>query len=170
MPEINRPSKPPEFDEDLTSEEAKESIEQTEKELEELERQRLQERGRSTAAPRGIKENLESAWEGLLEPHFKGTELEEYSKHLKAALSNVVPIANIRRQDIPRFLSYFDEIWQFLKVQGVKLPPQTWASFRMVFELNLTRSVDMRERELQAGMPRREEQEEEKRGFLDLFR
>lgn len=165
-----KPSEPPDFDEEVPEEEQRRIVEEMKQDLKEKDTERLQEAGPSRQRE-DIRENIENAWDQLLEPHFKGTELESYSKHFKAALSNVVPVANIQRGDIAaRYLPYFDEIWYWIKIMGVKIPPHVWASFRMVFELNLTRSIGGFATRMRTRIPRPEKKEEEGGGIFDFLK
>lgn len=160
----DKPSPPPRFQgEEKTEEEQKftrKEIEQAAKELREQEKRELeQQRGK-------IHEDIASGWDQLLEPQFEGKE-KDYAGHFKSYLLAAVPIANIRREWIPRYLSYFDSTWLWMKTKGISLPPYLWASFRMVFELNLTRAIGGIQRELQSreGASAREIQTSIKQGW-----
>ena len=139
-------------------------------ELNKLENRRMEERGMNMGPQMSVppQENIKNAWERMLEPEFRGTDLAGYSDHFKAALTNVVPLAQIRRGDIPRYLAYFDCIWQELKLLGLNIPPHIYDSFRMVLELNLTRAVKGFERRMQQNVTQPEEyREKENKGFWD---
>jgi len=108
----------------------------------------------------------------IIEPHIP-KEYESWWNHFKIMVSNILPNANIRRQDIPRYLSYFDALWLWLKYRGVPIPGEARTSFRLTMELQLTRAVDAFERRMQ--VTQRQEitqpapQREEKKRRWGLF-
>lgn len=84
----------------------------------------------------------------IIEPYVPA-EYAIWFNHFKIMISNILPNANIRRQDIPRYLSYFDALWLWLKVRGAPIPGEARTSFRLTMELQLTRAVDAFERRTQ---------------------
>lgn len=84
----------------------------------------------------------------IIEPYIPA-EYGIWWNHFKIMISNILPNANIRRQDIPRYLSYFDALWLWLKVRGAPIPGEARTSFRLTMELQLTRAVNAFERTIQ---------------------
>lgn len=142
-------SPPPSFDEDISEEELRKAIEEEKQKIQEMEKEAGREPAVGQQPSPGMQEDIQEGWNQLLRPQFEGTELEGHEDNFAAYILEVVPISNIKREWIPRYLSYFDENWQWIKVKGVKLPPYLWASFRMIFELNLTRAIGGLQRDLQ---------------------
>lgn len=64
---------------------------------------------------------------------------DEFAR-FKPVLSQAIKLANIRREDIPRFLEYFDLIGDYYKIGLPRLARKKIA--RMSIELGLTCSVD----------------------------
>lgn len=95
---------------------------------------------------------------------------EEFAK-FKPVLTQVLALANIRREDIPRYVNYFDIVVGWYKIGQPIVARKRMA--RMVVELMLTRSVEFGERKLQTTVRREqmlegfgpEKQEKEKKGF-----
>lgn len=144
-----KPSKPPQIrerekeeasEEELSEEEMEEVIKESKRELEQEADMRQPPTEEYPEGVEEIRKDIADGWDQLLKPQFKGEE-KEYEEHFKSFILSAVPVANIERQNIPRYLSYFDENWQWIKMRGIKIPPYLWASFRMVFELNLTRAI-----------------------------
>lgn len=146
--------------EEFSPGEIPEEARQKERELRQLEDQRMQELGEQSPARRqSIEEGISGAFEKLLQPYFEGSELEEYSDQFKSTLTAVVPVANIRRSDIPRYLTlilffnfngkYFDLITLWWLEKGLRIPGYATHSFRMTFEMQLTRAIQGFERKMQ---------------------
>ncbi len=144
-----RPRKPPmmQKEEDLSEKEMEEVVKEAAEELHEEERQ--EESLEKLENRPDLQSDISRGWDQLLKPNFQGSNLEKYEGKFKSYLLSAVPIANIRRKWIPRYLTYFDENWVWMKAKGIKLPPYLWASFRMIFELNLTRAIGGIQREIQ---------------------
>ena len=131
-------------------EELSEEIEEKRQKKREQENQRLEQYGRNVTYEE-VQEELSEELNQLLKPQF-GSKMDRYEKQFRSFLSSLVPIANIRRDDIPLFLSYFDENYVWFKVRGINLPPHLYPSLRMVYELNLTRAIQGFERKIQGRM------------------
>jgi len=98
---------------------------------------------------------------------------KEFDRY-KPLLTQVLALANIRREDIPRYLDYFDVISYWYKIGEPEIARKRMA--RMVTELLLTRSVDGFQQRIlgttrveRAFEPLPREKRKEKRGFW-IFR